>query len=133
VELLDHGANLARVHDRAADGVGRVVHRRVELLVPLTPGVQVDDPHRDVSGDAAAPLADYGPDAHEVEVDVHAVGDGLPVGVLADQVLVEEPEGLPDRCGGEPDQVGVEVFEHLAPLAVDRPVALVNDHQIERL
>ena len=53
--------------------------------------------------------------------------------VLHDEVLVEEAEGLLGRGGGEADQEGVEVFEHLPPEAVDRAVALVHDHDVEEL
>ena len=53
--------------------------------------------------------------------------------VLHDEVLVEEAEGLLGGRGGEADQEGVEVFEHLAPEVVDRAVALVDDDEVEGL
>ncbi len=74
-----------------------------------------------------------GADAVDVVVDVHAVGHGLLVGVFHDQVLVEEAEGLLGGRGGEADEVGVEVFQHLRPEVVDGAVALVGDDEVEGL
>ena len=68
-----------------------------------------------------------------VEVDVDAVGDGLVVAVLHDEVLVEEADGLAGRRGGEADEEGVEVEQHLAPQFVDGAVALVDDDEVEEL
>jgi hypothetical protein len=63
--------------------------------------------------DLAALLGDGGADAVDVVVDVDAVGHGLLVAVFHDQVLVEEAEGLLGGRGGEADEVGVEVLQHL--------------------
>ena len=78
-------------------------------------------------------LADLGLDPVEVEVDVDAVGHGLRVGVLGDQVLPEEAEGLLAGGGGQADDVGVEVVQHALPDAVDGAVGLIDDDQVERL
>ena len=59
----------------------------------------------------------------DVEVDVDAVGHRPLVVVLHDQVLLEEAERLLRRGGGQTDDEGVEVLEHLAPQVVDRPMA----------
>ena len=72
-------------------------------------------------------------DAVDIVVDVHAVGDGLLVAVLHHEVLVEEADGLLGGRGGEADEVGVEVFEHLAPEVVDGAVAFVGDDEVEGL
>ena len=53
--------------------------------------------------------------------------------VLHHQVLVEEAERLLRRGRGQADQVGVEVFQHLAPEVVNGPVALVGEDDVERL
>ena len=74
-----------------------------------------------------------GADAVDVEVDVDAIGHRLLVAVLHHQVLVEEAEGLLGRRGGQADQVGVEVLQHLPPQVVDRAVALVGDDDVEGL
>ena len=83
--------------------------------------------------DGRAGLGDRGADAEHVEVDVDAVGDGLREAVLHHEVLVEEPERLLARRGGEADEEGVEVLEDLAPHPVDRAVALVDDDHVEGL
>ncbi len=53
--------------------------------------------------------------------------------VFHDEVLLEEAEGLLGRRGGEADERGVEVFEHLPPEVVDGAVALVGDDEVEFL
>jgi hypothetical protein len=53
--------------------------------------------------------------------------------VLHHQVLVEKAEGLFARRGGQADEVGVEIFQHLGPEVVDGAVALVGDDDIESL
>ena len=53
--------------------------------------------------------------------------------VFHHEVLIEEAEGLLAGRGGEADEVGVEVFEHLAPEVVDGAVALVGDDDVEGL
>ena len=129
----DDGADLVLGDDLAVElglGVVEVLVHRFEALLA---GLAVPE-GGDVAGlDRGALLADRGGDAEHVEVDVHAVGHGLGEAVLHDQVLVEEPEGLLARRGGEPDEEGVEVLEHLAPHPVDRAVALVDDDHVERL
>jgi hypothetical protein len=55
------------------------------------------------------------------------------VAVLHDEVLVEEAEGLLRRGRREADERGVEVLEDLAPEGVDRPVALVDEDDVEGL
>ena len=61
------------------------------------------------------------------------VSDGLFVGVLHDEVLVEEPERLLVRCRRQADNEGVEVVENLSPEPVDRAMALVHDDEVEEL
>ena len=53
--------------------------------------------------------------------------------VLHDEVLVEEADRLAGGCGGEADEEGVEVEQHLAPELVDRAVALIHDDEVEEL
>lgn len=83
--------------------------------------------------DGDAFLGDLGFDPVDVIADVHAIGDGLHVGVFGDEVPVEESErGLAGRRG-EADQEGVEVFDDLPPQVVDGAVAFVDDHEVEGL
>ena len=78
-------------------------------------------------------LGDAGLDAVDVVADVHAIGDGLDVGILGDEILVEEAEGGLAGGGGEADEEGVEVFEHLLPEIVDGAVAFIDDDEVEGL
>ena len=83
--------------------------------------------------DGDAFLGDFGFDPIDVVADVHAIGDGLDVGVFGDEVLVEEAEGGLAGSGGEADEEGVEVFEDLPPQVVDGAVAFVDDDEVEGL
>ncbi len=74
-----------------------------------------------------------GADPIDVVIDVDAIGDGAFVAVLLDEVLLEEAEGLHVRSGGKADEIGIKIFEDLAPEVVDGAVAFVGDDEIERL
>jgi len=52
------------------------------------------------------------------------------VPVFHHEVLIEKANGLFAGGGGEADEVGVEVFEHLAPEIIDGTVALVGDDEV---
>jgi hypothetical protein len=65
--------------------------------------------------------------------DVHVVGDGVLVAVFHDEVLIKEADRLFRRRGGEADEIGIEVFEHLAPEIVDGAVAFIGDDEVEGL
>jgi len=49
------------------------------------------------------------------------------------EILGGVGDGLLRRCRGQADEGGVEVFEDLAPEAVDGAVALVGDDEVEGL
>ena len=83
-------------------------------------------------GELGAILGDLGLDAIDVVADIDAVGDGLLVAVVLDQVAVEEADGLRRGRGGQADQEGIEVVEHLPPDVVDRAMAFIHDDEIER-
>src|SRR6185437_7458093 len=73
------------------------------------------------------PLFDNGSlDSVNVVVDVNAIAHRSLVVVLHHQVLIEKAEGLFRRRRGKADQMGIEIFQHLAPEIVDRTVALVG-------
>ena len=55
------------------------------------------------------------------------------MGVVHDQVFVEEADGLLVGRGGEADEERIEVFEHLPPDVVDGAVAFVDDDDVEGL
>ena len=64
---------------------------------------------------------------------IHAVDHRLFVGVFADDVLIEEPEGAFVGGGGEADQKGIKIVEHLFPKVVNGAVALINDDEVKLL
>jgi hypothetical protein len=76
-------------------------------------------------------FADQGPVAESLETDVDAVGHGLLVWVLGDEVLLEEAErGGRGRCC-QADSVSIEVLQQLPPQTVDGSVTLVGDNEME--
>jgi hypothetical protein len=133
VQGAGDGADLVGRLHAAVQLFGRVLEVVVEL--PVAPGagglVQHLQPVAGFHG--ATGLGDLGLDAVDVVVDVHAVGHRLRVAVLHHQVLVEEAEGLLVGRGGQADQVGVEVLQHLAPQVVDGAVRFVGDDDVEGL
>ena len=131
LERLDDGADLVRGHHVAVELVGIVGEVVVELFPASGAGLTVALFHIEARIHFGAGLGDGGADAVHVVVHVHAVGHGLLVVVLHDEVLIEEAEGLLVGRGGEPDEGGVEVFEHLRPEVVDGPVAFVGDDDVE--
>ena len=78
-------------------------------------------------------LGDLGFDHVDFIADVDAIGHGFFVAVFADDVLLEEAVGAVVRRGGEADQEGVEVVEHLLPEVVDGAVAFIDDDEVEEL
>jgi hypothetical protein len=82
---------------------------------------------------AAARLGHPRADLVDLIGHVHPVAHGVLVRVLADHVLVEEGVGVLGGRGGQADERGVEVLEHLAPQRVDGAVALVHHHHVEEL
>ena len=133
-KLAQHGANLAFGHDvpiHLVGGVGEVVLQPFQAFPPRQ-FVALGHVHilraRVYRG---AFLCDAGFDAVHVEVHVHAVEHGLVVAVLHHQILVEETQRLAHRRGGEADQEGVEVEQHLAPQVVDGAVTFVDDDEVE--
>src|SRR5262245_44206112 len=66
-----------------------------------------------------------------VIVDVNAVSDRPLVIVLHHQILIEKAEGLFGWSSGETDEMGIEVFQYLAPEVVNGTVTLVGDDDIE--
>ena len=134
-EGADHQPDLVLGDDVPIELVGGVSQVVVELGVPLRagPAVAVGDEPARLALQGRPLLGDLGTDAVHVEADVYAVGHGLLVTVLHDEVVVEEPDGLLRWRGGQADQEGVEVVQDLPPEVVDRPVALVDDDEIERL
>ena len=135
LERADHEANLVLGHHvtvKLVGGVGQVV---VKFLVLLALGAAIPVRHEDarLSSELGPVLGDLRFDAVHVVADVHAIDHGLLVGVVLHQIAAEEADGLRGRRGGQADQEGVEVFQHLPPDVVDAPVALIDHDEVERL
>ena len=128
----DHGADLIRVHHRAVQFLGTVCSVLV-LNLPALAARQALAFFDRARPDLPAVLRPIGFDDVHLVADVDAVGDGLLMGILADHVLPEESVGAFVGRGGQADQGGVEVFQHLAPQVVDRAMALVDDDEVEEL
>jgi hypothetical protein len=132
-EGLQDEADLGLRGDGPVELLVGVLEVLLDRLESLLAGAAVDLGDDRAGLDRATLLADLRADPVEVEVDVDPVGDGLGVGVLGDEVLPEEREGLLAGGGGQADDVGVEVLEDAAPDAVDRAVRLVDDDEVEGL
>ncbi len=63
----------------------------------------------------AALLANAGAERIDLVADIDAVGDRALVRVLRDEVVAEKAERVRRRRGGEPDDEGIEIGEHLLP------------------
>ena len=111
-------------------GVGKLF---VELLPAQGARQRVAPVDRVAGLDRAAASVIPRVDAVDLAIDVDAIGDGSLAGVFHDQIAVEEAEGEFGGRGGEADEGGVEILEHLPPEVVDRAVALVDDDEIEEL
>ena len=132
-EGAHQGADLVQGDHVAVELVGVVGEVLVQLLPAHLAGELVAQVHVVAGFHLAARLGDLRANAVDVVVDVDAVGHRLLVAVLHHQVLVEEAEGLLAGRGGEADQVGVEVLQHLPPEVVDGAVRLVGDDDVEGL
>ena len=78
-------------------------------------------------------LADIGADPEDLVGDIDPVRHRALVGVLGDQVACRKTHRVQRRRRRQPDDEGVEIFEHLTPCAVDRAVAFIGDDQVEAL
>ncbi len=130
---LDHRADLvlARPHP------GRAGWGRTPGLRPAAPSARRGSSYRAYRHNDRLPrcpprLRDPGADAVDLIAHVDAIGHGPLVGVLGDQVLVEEAQRVLGGRGRQADQEGIEILQHLPPQIVDRAVALVGDDEIDR-
>ena len=132
-DRAQHRADLIRRHHAAIQRrcrVGEVVLQGLPALLPREPVALVHAQpwprlHR------GALLPHLGADLIHPEGHIHLVAHGLFVAVLTHHVLVEVGVGVAAGGGGEADDRGVEVIEHLAPEAIDRAVAFIHHDHIE--
>ena len=130
-EGADDGADLVRVDDVAVELGGGVGGVFVLLFPAFFAGQALALFDLLLGGDDGALLGDAGVDEVNLVADIHAVGDGFFMAVVADDVLLEEAVGAVVGRRGEADQAGVEVVEHLLPEVVDAAVAFVDEDEVE--
>src|SRR5437870_13709782 len=128
-----HGADLIGRDDRAVKLVRLISEVFVELFPTYFAGEAVAFIDIETFLDATTARCYLSVYLVNVIGDVHVVGDGVLVSVFHDEVLIKEADRLLRRRGGEADEVGVEVFEHLAPEIVDGAVAFIRDDEVEGL
>src|SRR5437870_7112325 len=128
-----HGADLIGRDDRAVELVRLISELFVELFPTYLAGEAVAFIDIETFLDATARGRDLGVDLVNVVIDVDLVGDRALVAVFHDEVLIKEADGLLRRRRGEADEIGVEVFEHLAPKIVDGAVTFIGDDEVEGL
>ncbi len=133
LERLEDGADLRLHHDGAVEVGGGVGEVFVEAFPADGARLLAAAVHVEALLDFAALLGDLGADAIDFVADIHAIGDGALVVVFHHEVLIEEADGLFARRGGQADEEGVEVFEHLPPQAVDGAMAFIDDDEVEGL
>ncbi len=126
---FEDGSYLVVGDDGAAEFVCAVFEVVFDGVGFLDVAVAVEELKLGAGGQAGA----FGADAVGDVVDVDFIEDGLPVGVAADGVLVEEGFGIEGGGGGEADDEGVEVVEDLLPFVVDGAVAFIDDDEVEGL
>ena len=131
-EGADDGADLRGIDDLAVKFLGGVGLVLVLLLPAFGTGELFTFFHEALE-DFAAAGADLGFDDVDFALHIDAIGHGILVGVFRDDVLPEERVGAGVGRGGEADEEGVEVIEHLTPEVVDRAVALIDDDEVEEL
>ena len=129
----DYSADLIGVDDvvvKLPSGIGDVLI----LDLPTLPARQALA-HFDllVGLELAAVPGLLGLDDINLVADIDPVGDGLLMGILADDVLLEEPVGTVVGRGGQADEIGIEIFQDLPPDVVNRAVAFVDDDEVEEL
>ena len=131
-ERSDHGTDLAGIHNipiQLCRGIDQVL---VHLFPALCAGQAV--PVLDLLlEDCRTVFRHVGFNEENVLAHIHAVDDGLLTGILADHVLVEKGKGALVRRGGQANDEGVEIFQHLIPNVIDRPMAFIDDDAVEKL
>lgn len=128
---LDDGANLVGGQDAAVELLGEPFFLAIEHFEAFLFGEAVADLDGGTGFDGVALFGELGFDAVDVVAHIDLVDHGVFVGVFGDEVLIKKADGLFGGCGGEANEEGIKVFEHLAPEVVDGAVAFVNDDDIE--
>ena len=131
-ERSDHGTDLAGIHNvpiQLCRGIDQVF---VHLFPALCAGQAVPildlllQDHRTV-------FRNIGLNEEDILTDIDTINNGLLTGILADHVLVEKGKGTLVWRSGQANDEGVEIFQHLVPNVVDRPMAFIDDDAVEKL
>ena len=130
-EGSDDGADLVRHDDAIVELFGGVGLVLVLLLPATAAGEFLAFLDLLFGNQAGAGLGDLGLDGVDLVAHVDPVGDGFLVAVVADDVLAKEAVGAVVGRGGEAEEEGVEVVEHLLPEVIDGTVALIDDDEVE--
>ncbi len=131
-EGADHGADLIGIDHAVIQLFAAVGFVLVLLLPAFFAGELFAFLNLQFGRDFAARLGDLGFDFIHLVADIDTVGDGFFVGVFADHVFLEKTVSAVVRGGGEANQKGVEVIQHLLPQVVDRAVAFVDEDEVEK-
>lgn len=131
LEGLNDGSDLVGGQDTSVDLGGQPFFLLVEDFQAFLFGEPVADLDGGAGLDFVALLGHLGIDAVDVVADIDLVDNGVLVGVLGNEVLVEKANRLFGGRGGEPDQEGVEVFQDLAPEVVNRAMAFIDNDDIK--
>ena len=80
----------------------------------------------------SAVLGDLGLDAIDAGRHIDAIHHGIVVGIILDDVIIEERIGFRRGCGGKAqDMRAREIIQHRPPLAVNGAMAFIHDDQLE--
>jgi len=107
--------------------VGKIL---VQLLPTLAAGAFILHPHPPALLNGAALLGNPGANAVHLAIHIHPISHRPLAGIFHHQVLIEKAKGLLAGGGGQPDQVGIEIFQHLPPEVVNGAVAFIGDDEI---
>ena len=133
LESLENRADLRRNHHGTVNLGGRIAEILVEPLPASLTRLLAAFVHVKAFFDLPPFFGDLRFDPIDIVPDIHSIGHGALVVVFHHEVLVEKADGLLRRRGSKPDQEGIEIFKHLPPEIVDRPMAFVGDNGVERL
>ena len=131
-EGADDGANLVRVDDGTVQFLAGIDNRLVLNFPALAARQALALLDLLLRPELTAALCPQRVDGINFVADVDTVGDGLLMAVFADDVPFEESIGAVVRRGRQANEIGVEVFQDLAPQVVNRAVAFVDD-EVEEL
>ena len=127
-----HLADLILVHHGAIQGGRIVVHPLVGCInrFPACPAGCFHELRSRTY--CSAVLGDLGLDAIDAGRHIDTIHHGIIVGIILNDVIIEERIGFRRGCGGKAqDMRAREIIQHCPPLAVNGAVAFIHDDQLE--